>query len=213
MGEDKADVRDWPAETHGSRPAELVVPESAKRLHGIHRGDDLARKQHFSPCCRYAVAKFVIICEQLSDRLKATDALNPTFCCDNRCAKRKVKTLSALRDQHSGGKIGRSAECFDLGKYIRLHDTSIEAGHRSRHVVRERGDHVAKIIWADTNVAVGNHHDLVARFTCHKRQIVYLTIFAKEWGARKDPDFSFGILSNKCPYNLQSGIGLFIGGK
>src|SRR5882757_6003983 len=151
MGEDEADVRDWPAETHGPRPAELVVPESAERLHGIHRGDDLARKQHLSSCCGYAAPEFVIICEQLSDRLEAADPLNPAFCCDNRCAKRKVKTLSALRDQHSGGKIGCSAECFELGKYIRLHDASIEAGHRSRHVVRERSDHIANIIRADTN--------------------------------------------------------------
>src|SRR2546430_105123 len=213
MGEDEADVRDWPAETHGSRPAKLVVPESAERSHGIHRGDDLAREQHFSPCCGYAAAEFVIISEQLSDRLEPADALNPAFCCDNRCAKRKVKTLSALRDQHSGGKIGCSAERFEFGKYIRLHDTSIEAGHRSRRVVRERSDHIAKIIGADANVAVGNHQDLVARFTRHERQIVYLTIFAKERGARKNADSSLWILSNKRPHNLQSGIGLFIGGK
>src|SRR5216684_7637151 len=150
MGEDKADVRDWAAKTYGSRPAELVVPESAKRLHRIHRGDDLARKQYFSPGCSYAAAEFVIICEQPSDRLEPADALNPAFCCDNRCAKRKVKPLSALRDQHSGGKISCSAEGFQLGKYIRLHDTSIEAGHRSRPAVRERSDHIAKIIGADT---------------------------------------------------------------
>src|SRR6267154_1648128 len=108
MGEDETDVRDWPAETHGSRPAELVVPESAKRLHGIHRGDDLARKQHCSSCCGYAATEFVIVCEQLSDRLEAADALNPALRRDNRRAKRKVKTLSALRDQHSGGKIACS---------------------------------------------------------------------------------------------------------
>ena len=32
------------------------------------------------------------------------------------------------------------------------------------------------------------NQDLVARFTRHERQIVYLTIFAKERGARKNPD-------------------------
>ena len=53
----------------------------------------------------------------------------------------------------------------------------------------------------------------MARFTRHERQIVYLTIFAKERGARKNPDSSFGILGNKCLHNLQSGIGLLIGGK
>src|SRR5256885_4912509 len=112
MGEDETDVRDWPAETHGSRPAELVVPENAERSQGIHRGDDFRRKPHVPPCCGHAVAKFVIICEQLSDGLEPADALNPALRCDNRRAKRKVKTLSALRDQHSGGKIGCSAERF-----------------------------------------------------------------------------------------------------
>src|SRR5690348_14983861 len=131
MGEDKADVRNWTAETYGSRPAELVIPESAKRLHGIHRGDDLARKQHFSASRGYAAAEFVIICEQLSDRLEPADALNPVLCGDNRRAKRKAETLFALRHKHSGGEIGCSAECFELSKCIRLHDPSIEAGHRS----------------------------------------------------------------------------------
>src|SRR5579859_5822953 len=159
MGEDKPDVRDWPAETHCSRPAELMVPESAKCLHRIHCGDNLARKQHLSPGCSYAVAELVIVCEQLSDGLEPADALNPALCCDDRRAQRKIKTLFALCDQHSGGKIGCSAECFEFRKYIRLHDPSIEAGHRSRLVVRERSDHVAKIVRTDTNVAVGNHQN------------------------------------------------------
>ena len=42
-----------------------------------------------------------------------------------------------------------------------------QALHRSRRVVRERSDHLAKIIGADANVAVGNHQYLVARFTGH----------------------------------------------
>src|SRR5207249_7048701 len=64
----KPPIRQWPALSHGARPAHLMVPETAKCLRGIHRPDGFTRENNLASGFGDTVAEFIVVCKGIGYR-------------------------------------------------------------------------------------------------------------------------------------------------
>ena len=103
-----------------------MIPESAKRLRGIHGPHGFTREDNLSTGIGDAQAQFVIVSERIRNGFEAAHLSDPVFRRGDGSAQRKANAFLPSGHQHAREEIARCADGLQLGAKVVLNDGAIK---------------------------------------------------------------------------------------
>src|SRR5437764_14607097 len=99
-----------------------MIPESAKRLRGIHGPHGFTREDNLSTGIGDAQTQFVIVSKRIRNGFEAAHLSDPVFRRGDGSAQRKANAFLPSGHQNAREEIARCADRLQLGAKVVLKD-------------------------------------------------------------------------------------------
>ncbi len=178
MGDDAAEVPAGAANAVGAGPSQLVIEETApgaQRENGI---DDFVDQRQPVAALGDSISELVVVGERIDQGVEAADLIEDLAADGDRRAEGIGRLFDLAGNHHQRQEIGVDEQRLDQSRQAAAVDGSIRTGREADAGFLHGAAEAIEVGRADSDVAVGDHDQVVGGAPVHVDEVGYLAVGA-----------------------------------